>query len=133
MSSLTTMNLPELSIVGNSITISFMAALTGVSLPKLNTVGGSILFTSGTAALNSLTIGSTIKAIGGTVTITSAALTQSVVDGILARLAALNGTGGTVAFSSKTVTITGTSATPSAAGLASKAILVGRGCTVTHN
>jgi hypothetical protein len=85
------------------------------------------------AALNTFTLGSTIKSVGGNVTITSAALTQASVDSILVRLAALDGTNGTTAYSSKTVTITGTSATPSATGLAAKAVLVARGCTVTTN
>ena len=55
------------------------------------------------------------------------------VDDLLVRLAALDGTGLTTAYSSKTVTIRGTSAAPSATGLAAKATLAARGCTVTHN
>jgi hypothetical protein len=42
-------------------------------------------------------------------------------------------TNGTTLFSTRTVTITGTSSTPSATGLAAKATLVARGCTVTTN
>jgi hypothetical protein len=64
---------------------------------------------------------------------TSCALNQASVDDLLVRLAALDGTGLTTAYSSKTVTILGTSAAPSATGLAAKATLAARGCTVTHN
>jgi hypothetical protein len=67
------------------------------------------------------------------VRITSAALNQASVDSILVALAALDGTNGTTIFSNRIVTITGTSATPSATGLSAKATLVARGCTVTNN
>jgi hypothetical protein len=61
-------------------------------------------------------------------------LDQASVDGILVRLAALDGTNGTTAYSSKTILLNGgTSATPSATGIAAKATLVARGCTVTTN
>ena len=68
--------------------------------------------------------------------ITNAALNQASVDGILTALAYLNGTVNSpyAAYSNKTVNLSGgTSATPSATGLAAKATLVARGCTVTHN
>ena len=75
-----------------------------------------------------------MKNIGGNVTITGAALNQASVDGILVSLAALDGTNGTTAWSSKTVNLSGgTSSTPSATGIAATATLVGRGCTVTTN
>ena len=133
MASLTTLSAPALAYVGSNFNPSTMASLTTVSLPVIVTVGGGITINSGTSALTSFTLGSTLKSVGGNVVISSAALTQSSVDGILASLAALNGTSGTTAYSSKTVTLTGTSATPSAAGLVSKAILVARGCSVTTN
>jgi hypothetical protein len=87
----------------------------------------------GTAALSTFTLGSTLRLVNANVIMTSCALTQASVDGLLVRLAALDGTGLTTAYSSKTVTITGTSATPSATGLAAKSTLVARGCTVTNN
>ena len=54
-------------------------------------------------------------------------------NGILVRLAALDGTAGTTTYSSKTVSILGTSSTPSATGLAAKAVLQARSCTVNTN
>ena len=117
-----------------------MAGLTTLSLPalvKINSgTGASISLISGTAALTTITLGtsSTLKSISGNVVITSAALTQASVDHILAQLVLLDGTNGTTLYTgAKTVTITGTSSTPSATGLANKATLVGRGCTVTTN
>jgi hypothetical protein len=110
-----------------------MASLTSFTLPAIVSMAG-ITVSSGTAALATLTLGSTLKNVGANVSITSAALSQASVDGILVRLAALDGTGGTTAFSTpRTVTITGTSSTPSATGLTAKATLVARGVTVTHN
>ena len=55
------------------------------------------------------------------------ALSQASVDGILASLVTAGNSNGTLNMHG------GTSATPSAAGLASKATLVSRGWTVTHN
>jgi len=84
--------------------------------------------------LTTFIINPTPKMIGHNFIIQNAALDQASVDGILSALAYLDGNNGTTAYSSKTVTLSGgTSATPSAAGLAAKAILVARGCTVTHN
>jgi hypothetical protein len=119
-----------------------MAALTSISIPVIERIGttvtsGSVIsLISGLAALSTFQLPSTLKQIGsgaGNVVITSAALNQASVDSILVRLAALNGSNGTTAFSSRVVTITGTSSTPSATGLAAKATLVARGCTVTNN
>jgi len=119
-----------------------MAALTSISIPIIERIGttttsGSVIaLTSGTAALTTFQLPSTLKQIGngaGNVVITSAALNQASVDSILVQLAALDGTNGTTLFSTRTVTITGTSSTPSATGLAAKATLVARGCTVTTN
>lgn len=142
MSSLTTLNFSSLTYCTGTIVSSSMAALTTFSLPSIvhisptSSSGTMIGFTSGTASLTNFSIGSSIKRIGGTggnVLFTSCALNQASVDNILVRLAALDGTGGTTAFSNRTVTITGTSSTPSATGLAAKATLVARGCTVTNN
>lgn len=136
--SLVTISAPVLTSIGARITLSGMAALTTVTLPVIETIGQgsfiSINITSGsTAALSTFTLGSTLKRVEGHTTMTSCALTQASVDDILVRLAALDGTGGTTAYSTKTVTLTGTSATPSATGLAAKSTLVARGCTVTNN
>ena len=61
-------------------------------------------------------------------------LNQASVDSILVSLAALDGTNGTTAYSSKTILLNGgTSSAPSATGLAAKATLQARSCTVTTN
>lgn len=142
MAALTSLSLPALTTVRSIFAPSSMAALTSLSLPVIERIGttissgNAIQLTNNTAALATFALPTTLKQVGGTagnVTITSAALDQASVDSILVRLAALDGTGGTVAFSNRTVTITGTSATPSSTGLAAKATLVARGCTVTHN
>ena len=142
MATLTSLNLPALTTVGGNFSPGSMAALTSIGLPAIEVIGATVTsgnaiqINSGTAALTSFTLPTTLKQVGGSagnVTITSAALDQASVDNILERLAALDGTNGTVEFRNRTVTITGTSSTPSAAGLAAKATLVARGCTVTHN
>ena len=163
MASLTTLSIPALTFVGTSFAPTSMAALVTLSAPALKSIGTlngflqpatlpnlttltfpvieiigvfsslSINIVTGTAALSTFTLGSTLQRVDSNVIITSAALLVASVDGLLVRLAALDGTGLTTAYSSKTVTITGTSATPSATGLAAKATLVARGCTVTHN
>lgn len=133
LSALTTLNLPALATVGGSFSPASMAALTTLNLPALETAGGGFTLTSGTAALADISLGSTLKTVGGNVNFTSCALSQASVDHILVRLAALDGTNGTTAFASpRTVTLTGTSAVPSQTGLDAKAILVARGVTVTH-
>ena len=147
MASLTTISLPALKSIGVNVTRTVytngrispatMASLTSFTIPVIEVIGSSssisINFAGGTAALATFTLGSTLQRVEGNVIMTSCALTQASVDSILVRLAALDGTGLTTAYSSKTVTITGTSATPSATGLAAKATLVARGCTVSHN
>ena len=142
LAALTSLSLPALTTVGGQFSPINMAALTSLSLPAVEVIGATltsgnaIQINNSTSALTSFTLPTTLKQVGGragNVLITSAALNQASVDNILERLAALDGTNGTVEFTNRTVTITGTSSTPSAAGLAAKATLVARGCTVTHN
>lgn len=142
LSPLTDLSLPALTMIGGNFLPSSMPGLTNLSLPAIERIGASVTsgnviqISSGMSALTTFMLPVTLKQVGGTagnVSITSAALNQASVDSILIRLAALDGTGGTVSFSNRTVTITGTSATPSSTGLAAKATLVARGCTVTHN
>ena len=147
MAALTIISLPALTSIGVNIARTAydagrlnpyaIASLTSFTVPNIEVIGSvtnsSISFVTGTAALATFTMGSSLRRVEGSVIFTSAALTQASVDDILVRLAALDGTGLTTAYSTKTVTITGTSATPSATGLAAKATLVARGCTVTHN
>jgi len=147
MAALVTMSLPALASVGvdlartvftgGNIAPATMGNLTTLTFPVIEVIGStssiSINIITAMAALSTFTLGSTLQRVDGNVIMTSCALLVASVDGILVRLAALDGTGLTTAYSSKTVTITGTSATPSATGLAAKATLVARGCTVTHN
>jgi len=142
LSALTSFSFPALTTVGGNFSPSTMAALTSLSVPVIERIGttltsGSVIsITSSTSALSTFQLPSTLKQVGnggGNVVITSAALNQASVDSILVRLAALDGTNGTTLFSTRTVTITGTSSAPSATGLAAKATLVARGCTVTTN
>jgi hypothetical protein len=139
---LTTMDLPSLKNVLLGFSIFNMGALTTITVPQVVVIAGAIItgtaisLTTGTAALTTFQLPTTLKQVGGAVggvLITSAALNQASVDSILVRLAALDGTNDTIVFSNRAVTITGTSATPSATGLAAKATLVARGCTVTNN
>ena len=119
------------------VNIASAPSLTTVNFPKLRFSGGSPTINIASApALTTFTINQTPSFIGGNFVITNAALNQASVDGILTALAYLNGTVNSpyAAYSNKTVNLSGgTSATPSATGLAAKATLVARGCTVTHN
>lgn len=147
MAALVTMSLPALTSVGvdlaravfngGNIAPATMGNLTTLTFPVIEVIGSSssisINIITAMAALSTFTLGSTLQRVDGNVIVTSNALLVASVDGLLVRLAALDGTGLTTAYSSKTVTITGTSATPSATGLSAKATLVARGCTVTHN
>lgn len=138
---LTELSLPELVTIGSYFSPSNMQALTSISLDKLERIGAgstlsnTIQLSTNTPNLTTLNIPATLKQVGngtGNVYLTSCNLNQASVDNLLVRLAALDGTNGTVAFNNRTVTITGTSASPSAIGLAAKSTLVARGCTVSH-
>lgn len=116
--------------VGASVNYSFPAIET--IAPTLTTPDYAIYL----ANISSFSLGSTLKQVGassfGEVR-SVGSLNQASVDNILVRLAALDGTGGTTAFSNRTVSLGGTNAAPSATGVAAKATLVARGCTVTTN
>jgi hypothetical protein len=153
LAALTTFSMPALSYVGanfiptlavaTSVTLTSLATIIGaftwssallttLSLPALITVGTTFAITA--ANMTTFSMGSTLKTIGGNFTMTGMALNQASVDGILVSLAALDGTGGTTAYSSKTVNLSGgTSSAPSATGLTAKAVLQARSCTVTTN
>lgn len=127
----TTMSLPALAYVGTTVAIS-AAVLTTLSLPALVGVGTTFAITA--ANMVTFSMGATLKSIGGNFTMTGMKLDQASVDGILVSLAALDGTGGTTAYSGFTVNLSGgTSSAPSATGLAAAVTLTGRGCTVTTN
>jgi hypothetical protein len=133
MAALTSLSLPALATVGGNFSPQNMAALTSLSLPAVATVGSGFTLDTGTDALASLTLNAGLRTVGGDVVFSSCALDQASVDVLLIRLAGLDGTGGTTSYDNHAVTITGTSATPGAPGLAAKAVLVARGNTVTTN
>lgn len=127
----TSLLLPALEKVGTNVLIS-AASLTTLSLPSLLNVGTT--FQIAAAAMTTFSMNAGLLSIGGNFTITGAALNQASVDGILVSLAALDGTGGTTAYSGFTVNLSGgTSSAPSATGIAAGVTLTGRGCTVTTN
>jgi hypothetical protein len=165
MASLTTFSFPVLSFVGGNFTPSSMAALTTISLPALQYQGyspfgsfsvasmaslatlslpamisynGTITANTGLGNLASVTLGTvgTLKSIvGATINISGQKLDRASVNGILALLVSLDGTGGTTLWGAgKTVNLSGgTSAAPSGQGIIDKATLVARTATVTTN
>ncbi|MFB1501512.1 hypothetical protein [Thiocapsa sp. N5-Cardenillas] len=131
LASATTITLTSLATLRSTMALS-AASVTTLSLPAIISVATTFTITA--ANLVTFSLGSTLKSVGGNFTMTGMKLNQASVDGILVSLAALDGTGGTTAYSSKTVNLSGgTSSAPSATGLAAKATLEGRGCTVTVN
>lgn len=140
---ITSMNLSSLKRIGNNVSsvglqINTCPNLTSLNLSSLESIvsnGNSVQFNSGTGALATVTMpaGGVLKFVQNNWIMSSCALSQQSVDDILVALAALDGTGGTTAYSSKTVTLTGTSAAPSATGATAKATLQGRSCTVNTN
>lgn len=132
ISNLTSMNLNKLALAGD-ILLEGASPLTTLSLPALIRCGSILL--SSMASLTTFSMGATLKRVSGNVSVSGCALNQASVDGVLARLAALDGTNGTTAFSGpQSVALNaGTSSTPSSAGLTSKATLQARGVKVIHN
>lgn len=136
---------PKLEIATGRIRISNSNQVETISFPEIveidsceSTASASAISITGVMTnLTSFTLGSTLKKVGsstgGDVLINTGSLDQSSVDNILIRLAYLDGANGTTAYSNRTVTITGLSSAPSAAGLAAKSTLIARGCTVTTN
>lgn len=131
-SNATSYSFPKLKWLGQ-MSMSGSSNVTTISFPSIEVVTGNLTMHSTATSLVNFTFGSSLKFFAGNFVTTSNSLNQASVDNILIRLAALDGTNGTILFSSRTVTITGTSATPSAAGLAAKNTLIARGCTVTTN
>jgi len=129
----TTLNFASLRSI-QATTLSGNTLLTNFALPVIEYIYGTLTSTSGNAALTNFTLGTSLKYFNANINFTSCALNQASVDGVLAALVALDGTGGKNLYgTSRIVTITGTSSTPSATGLLDKATLVGRGVTVTTN
>jgi len=122
---------PKLKYVNGNIALQ-SCSVQSIQLPSLSKVLYSI-YSYSNCTVQSLNLGSDLKMVSGSVTLQSNTFNQSTVDHILTVLAALDGSNGTTAYSNKPVTITGGASAPSATGLAAKAILVARGCTVNHN
>jgi hypothetical protein len=135
--SLTQINLPNLKFVQYGVQWNLagtFANLTSINLSSLEYMGATFFrMPLSSPALTSFTFGSSLKYFEDQFVTTSNSLNQASVDNILISLAALDGSGSTIIYTGKTVTITGGAATPSAAGLAAKATLVARSCTVTTN
>ena len=135
MADLTTLDLSALTTIGPGAGfVLTMADLTTFSLPALTTIGSGAAFQPNMAALTTFSFGSGLLDVETNISITGAALTQASVDGILVSLSLLNGTGGTTQITGQVIDLSGgTSASPSATGLAAKAILVTAGNTVNTN
>lgn len=132
----TSYNFPKLKILRYLNIKGTKTSLTTISLPIVEWVAEAIAFPTVSPALTSFTFGSSLKGYGSSTSnfvTTSNSLNQASVDNILISLAKLDGTNGTDRLSGRIITITGNSATPSAAGLIAKATLVSRACTVTTN
>lgn len=131
---LTSININSLQYAGR-----FNIQNTAISSLNLsNLIGADAEFIcKNNTSLTTITINPNLKffpVTGLTVDFSNCALNQTSIDNILVRLAALDGTNGTRIFENTPVNLTGgTNATPSATGLAAKATLVARGCTVTNN
>jgi len=125
-SSLKTLNIPIItSVYGYKMDISSNASLTGINAPLLDFVTGNLNI-YGNTALTTLNV-SPILNIGGNADITNNALNQTSVDNLLRSFASGQSR-------NKTLTIhNGTNAKPSSVGSGYRAILTGRGWTVTTN
>jgi hypothetical protein len=125
---------PKLKLIESTFSLAgTKSSLTSISFGALEVLTSTFTMPTTSTSLTSFSFANTLKLFASNFVTTSNSLNQASVDNILITLAALDGTNGTIAYSTRTVTITGGAATPSAAGLAAKAILVGRGCTVTNN
>lgn len=118
LSSLVTINCSFFSISSNN-------AITSLSLPSLAACGSFRIQSS--PALVTLDLPAMLPNTGAVLTFSGNALNQASVDNALHRCVVGGNNNGTLNVSG------GTSSTPSAAGLADKVTLVGRGWTVNNN
>lgn len=114
--------------------ISSNSNLTSVTWNFLSEIGGN-LTVSNCPLLSNFQFPVALKVIGGNVDFSGNGLIQLYIDSALQFLAGLDGNNGKCLWGSglSCNLSGGTNAAPSATGLAAKAILVSRGCTVTHN
>jgi len=130
---LTSFSAPKAAIITDMLLIS-NGLLNTISLPDIIYITGSLQSSGGNANLVNFTLGPNLKWVNSNISFTSCSLNQASVDNILERLAALDGTNGSVTYGAgRTVTITGTSSGPSATGVINRAILQARGVIVTTN
>ena len=80
---LTAIDAPSLRLVGVAMSFNTNSSLTSISLPVIEYIYGNLSVNNGTASLTNLSLGSSLKYLGGNVTITTATLNQTSVDGIL--------------------------------------------------
>lgn len=123
------------SFIGGKLSLVDLPTLTSYSIAvaEISGAGGTAVEITGDCGDLTTVYFSGTKCVNGDVLITGAAVSSFMVDQLLIALAAMNGTSGTVAYSNRTVTITGASEAPGVDGLAAKVTLEGRGCTVTTN
>lgn len=155
MESLTVLNLPSLTTIGNRGCRADLQSLTTLNVPALTTILGafspnmpllttldlSSLVTVANAgfsptftSLTSLTLSPALKSFGSSFELGGAALDQESVDNSLIRLASLDGTGGTTIYENSYIYLNGgTSSAPGPSGLAAKIVLELRGHTVAVN
>jgi hypothetical protein len=144
MNSLVTLNAPSLEFLGSLTTgggsPAALTSLTTINFPALKILNGAISITSTVTGANvtNFTFGSGLLHVGGNITITGQKLTSASVENILVRLAALDGTNGTIVFGSgRTINLSGgTSVGQSALTTAAnnaRTTLVNRGVSVTLN
>lgn len=114
--------------------ISNNSNLAGLNWNYLSEIGAN-LTVSNCPLLSIFQFPVALKVIGGNVDFSGNGLTQLYIDSALQFLAGLDGNNGKCLWGSglSCNLSGGTNAAPSATGLAAKAILVSRGCTVTHN
>jgi hypothetical protein len=125
------LDLSALEIIYDLITVDG-TAIASFSLPSIVEMTG--VSADSCSSLVTFSLGAGLLVNYGSMFITNCALDQTSVDEILVSLADLDGTGGTVSYDNNTVDLSGgTSASPSGTGLAAKAVLEGRGNTVTVN
>lgn len=130
-SSLTSLSLPSLVTIKSLCNLQSNSSLASVSLPSLTTYDDEDAtdFTiNSSAALTSISFPLFVPSNGSNFVFNLNALTDASVNHILSRFVANAGyTSGTILLNG------GTNAPPSGQGIADKATLIGRGCTVTTN
>lgn len=138
IAALASVSFPSLKYIAGAVSFATMAALETISFPVVITYGSTITANSALGNVANVTLGTvgTLKAItGASINISGQKLTAASVNGILALLVSLDGTGGTTLWGAgKTVNLSGgTSSAPTGQGLVDKATLQARGATVTTN